>query len=303
MSAADLFKSCPRQFYYREILGYEPAKKPSWLIKGSAYDKLMEVYDLQGVMGANEAIPALFPNAFEAVDARFVLVQYHQKFGHEPMPPVEGGNQVGFGVVYRGNEVTGPVEFKVSGYIDKVCQVDDELVVVERKTTSDSIEDGSPYWDKLPLNAQIRCYVWYLLSGGNNAGKVVYEVIRKPSKTVNKVFDKTGISLEDYTQRLMEYVPTKTLVARRNIFITQNMVDDWITDHTLVYKQIQACKQHQKEIEALDYDGAYAWTKHEGSCGNYGGCNFLVVDQGLVTLEQGDFVKSEKWLKKNGGMK
>lgn len=308
VSAANLFKSCPRQFYYKEILGWEAAKKASWLVKGTAYDKLLEHYDLGGVLGANRAIPELFPNAFEQVDARFILVQYHQKFGHDPMPPVEGGNQHGFGVVYRGNEVTGPIEFRVTGYIDKVCQKGNELIVVERKTTAEefddgtaSIEDGSPYWKKLPLDPQIRNYVWYLRSKGANCGWVTYEVVRKPSKTLNKVFDKKGISLEDYTARLMEYQPVKTIVARKNIFITEEMCEEFILDHSLVYTQIQACKMKQAELQMDGLDGVLAWVRHEGSCDNYGGCVFRDVDEHKTTLERGDFVKSEKWLKKNGG--
>jgi hypothetical protein len=310
VSSASLFKSCPRAFYFREILGWESARKASWLVAGSAYDKLLEVYDLKGVMGANEAIPELFPDVYAQVDARFVLVQYHQKFGHDPMVPVEGGNQHGFGVPYYGNDVIGRVEVKVTGYIDKVSQKGDELIVTERKTTSEelgegsaTIEDGAEFWKKLPLDPQIRSYVWYLRSKGLKAGWVNYEVIRKPSKTFNKVFDKKGISLEDYTARLMEYAPVKTMVARKPIYVTEAMCEEFIIDHCNVHLAIQACKAKQKEIEALGYDGALAWTKHEGSCKNFGGCNFLVVDQGLVTLEQGDFVKSEKWLKKNGGVR
>lgn len=310
VSAASLFKACPRQFYYKEVLGWEAAKKASWLTKGTAYDKLLEFYDLGGLSGANKAIPELFPNPFEAVDARWVLAHYHQKFGHDPMPPVEGGNQHGFGVVYRGNEITGPCEFKVTGYIDKVSQKGNDLIVTERKTTSEdlddgtaSIEDGSPYWKKLPLDPQIRSYIWYLRSKGANCGLVNYEVIRKPSTTFNKVFDKKGMTLADYTERLMSYVPVKTVVARKPIFVTEQMTEEFIHDHTMTYLQIRACKVKQAEIELMGHDGALAWVKHEGSCKEYGGCIFKDVDEGLVTLERGNYVKSEKWLKKNGGKK
>lgn len=301
VSSASLFKSCPRLYYFKEVLGFEPAVKPAWLDAGNAYDKLLENYDLGGLQGAIEAIPDLFPNPYTQVDAKYILAHYHSAFADNPLPPVPGGNQVGFGVVYRGNEITGPCEFKVTGYIDKVHQRDDELMVVERKTTSESIEENSPYWQKLPLDSQIRSYVWYLRSQGNNCGWVTYEVIRKLSTTVNKAFDKK-CSLDDYVARLSQHQEKKTLVARKLIYISEDMTDDWITDHTNVYLQIQACKAKQKEIGSAGYDGSYAWVKHEGSCGNYGGCAFRSVDEGKITLEQGDFRKSEKWLKKNGGV-
>ena len=302
VSAADLFKACPRKFYYQEICGWEPAVQPSWLGKGTAYDKLLEHYDLGGLQGAVDAVPSLFKDPYDQVDAQYLLAHYHSKFGHDPLPPVEGGNQVGFGVPYHGNEITGPVEFRVTGYIDKVHQRDDELMVIERKTTSESIEDASPYWQKLPLNPQIRSYCWYLRSQGNNCGWVTYEVLRKLSSTVNKVF-KHDCSLEEYIARLSKHEEKKTLVARKMIFISEDMTDDWITGHTLTFQAIQRCKEKQKEVEEAGFDGSYAWVEHAESCKSFGGCAFRDIDEGKVSFEQGPYVKSEKWLKKNGGVK
>jgi hypothetical protein len=81
------------------------------------------------------------------------------------------------------------------------------------------------------------------------------------------------------------------------------MCDDWITSHALVWKQIQACKKHQAEIEALGYEPEYAWTKHEGSCAAFGGCFMRDCCEGLTTPEAGPYCKSEKWKKANGGTK
>lgn len=302
VSAANLFKSCPRLYYYREILGFEPAVQPTWLKAGSAYDKLLEHYDLLGVEGANSKIPELFSNPYEQLDAQYILSRYHAAFEVKKYPPVEGGNQFGFGIPFYGNEITGPVAFKVTGYMDKVSQEGDELIVTERKTTSESIEPGSEYWKKLPLDPQILCYQFAMRALGNNCGWTNYEVLRKPSTTVSSKFKK-DCTVEEYRDRLMHHEEKKTLVARKLVYTNQDMVDSWITDHALTFLQIQECKRRQAVIEEAGYEGVYAWTMHTKSCNDYGGCAFRSVDEGLVTLEQGDFVKSQKWLKKQGAVK
>lgn len=300
VSSASLFKSCPRKFYYQNVLGWEPAIKAPWLSAGIAYDKLLEHYDVGGLHHALEAIPNLFSNLYEQVDARFLLAHYHDKFASDPLPPIENGNQLGFGVVYCGNEITGPCKYKVTGYIDKVTQRGNEVLIVERKTTSEPIEENSGYWAKLPLDPQIRSYVWYLRSQGANCGWVVYEVLRKLSKTVNAVYKK-DCSLEEYTEKLLNYTEKKTLVARKRIFISEDMSDDFIVSHTHTHQAINFCAVRQDGIELSGYDGAYAWQQHEGSCNSFGGCPFKDVCENKVTLKQDAYVKSNKWLKNNGG--
>lgn len=313
VSEANDFKACPRLYYYKHVLGWEQANKPAWLAKGSAYDKLLENWDVVGFEEALKTIPDLFPNAYDAVDAEYILRLYNEKFKGNPLRPVtfdnKAGNQLGFGVDYTGNEVTGPVEVRVTGYLDKLTSTEGELEVVERKTTSDEIEEKrkakdsaaietqSPFWDKWGMDPQTKAYVWYLRSVGGKAGWVTVEAIRKPSAVVNKVFKKEG-PIEEYKARVMAHEEKKTLVARHRFYVDENQSDEFIVDHVNTLHTINCCKARQAEIESRNYDGQYAWTKNQDSCGNYGGCPHKDVCLGNTTHEaSGKFIKSERWLK------
>lgn len=305
VSEANDFKSCPRLYCYKHVEGWEQVLKPAWLTKGSAYDKLLEVWDTKSFDVALQSIPELFPNAYEAVDAEYILRVYHAKYKDSPLRPVtfdnKTGNQLGFGVEFKGNEVTGPVEYRVTGYLDKLSSLEGELEVVERKTTSDAIESASAYWTRWAMDPQTKCYVWYLRQMGGKAGWVTVEVIRKLSKTVNKVYDKS-VPIDEYREAVMAHTEKKTLVARHRFYVSQDDSDEFIVDHTNVLKDIGACKDRQVEIEAKGFDGMYAWTKNQGSCDNYGGCPHKDICLGNTTHERsGLFKKSDKWLKSRKG--
>lgn len=305
VSEANDFKACPRLYYYKHVCGWEQVNKPSWLAKGSAYDKLLENWDILGFEKALETIPELFPNPYEAVDAEYVLRLYNEKFQDAPMRPVtfdnKQGNQLGFGLDFKGNEVTGAVEYRVTGYLDKLSSVEGELEVVERKTTSEAIEPNSPFWLKWSMDPQTKNYVWYLRAMGARAGWVTVEVIRKLSTTVNpKAFDKK-CPIDEYRARVMAHVEKKTIVARHRFYVSEDQSNEFIVDHTNVLKDINGCKERQKEVEGRGYEGLYAWTKNQNSCGMYGGCVHRDICENKCTHESsGQFLKSEKWIKANG---
>jgi hypothetical protein len=185
--------------------------------------------------------------------------------------------------------------------------------VVERKTTSDeieqkrkakdsaSIEEQSPFWDKWGMDPQTKNYVWYLRTLGGRAGWVTVEAIRKPSATVNKVFKK-DCPIDEYRSRVLAHDEKKTLVARHRFYVSEDASDEFIVDHVNTLYMINGCKDRQAEIEANSFDGQYAWTKNQDSCSNYGGCVHKDVCLGNTTHEaSGGFVKSAKWLKNQEG--
>lgn len=280
--------------------------QPSWLSKGSAYDKMLEYWDTIGLDETLAKIPELFPNLYEAVDAEYILRIYHDKFKDDRLPPIaldgSPGNQLGFGEVVDKHEVIGDVTpFKATGYLDKLSQREGEAVVVERKTTSQSIEPGAEYWAQWALNPQVTSYVWYLRKKGLRAGRVVVEVLRKPSTTVNKVFDKK-IPVADYREKVMGHIEKKTLVARHELYVSVDQTVEWLLDTVMSVITIRNTDGMRGRVEQGGYCGFYAYPKHEKSCGDYGGCPFRDVCEGKTEItSSGKFCRSEKWLKHQGG--
>lgn len=266
-------------------MGWEPVETPRHLILGTQYDKLLEVWDTKGFAVAFSEIENLFQNAHEAEEAKVILNHYNETFKDDPLPPIEGGNQHGFGIE-RG-------DFKVTGFLDKISEKEIsgslQKIVVERKTTSEAIEEGSSYWDKLDLDPQIRCYVAYLRFRGWPSGWVCYEVIRKLSSSYHKsLAKKSSIPIDQYRSLLQELNYNKKLVARKWIYVDQRMVDEFEAEHRQnfqIFKLILDNLPEEEEKREFDF------VKHEQACDSYGGCHFKPICTKQTSLESCGFLK------------
>ena len=286
VSDSSEWKLCPRKFYYKKVLGYEPLETPKHFVLGNQYDSLLEFWDKHGYEKAVAQIPAIFTEDHDAEDAKLILSVFNKKFKDEPLPPVKDGNQVGFGIERNG--------IRVTGYLDKLTQKEisgeSQFVVVERKTTSDPIEETSVYWDRLDLDPQIRCYVSFLKSKGWPSGWVCYEVIRKLSSNYHaSLSNKYSIPIDQYRSLLSQLKLNKTLVARKWIYVSQEMVDEFDAEHFQTYQMFNVVKENlAKEEESRERD----FVKHEKSCNAFGKCDFLEVCKKQCRL--GDLNKFKK---------
>lgn len=72
--------------------------------------------------------------------------------------------------------------YQFAGKIDRIVRLPDgRLAVLETKTTSDSIEGDSDYWQRLRVDTQISGYIVAAQAMGYDVETVVYDVVRKPS--------------------------------------------------------------------------------------------------------------------------
>ena len=296
VSDANTFKQCPRKFYYSKVLGYESAVVPKHFVLGNAYDKMLEVYDKLGFEEAFVQIDGIFKNSHDSAEAEVILKIYHEKYKDSRLPPftIAGreGNQHGFGVALD--------KVWVTGYIDKVSMGDvganeGQLIIVERKTTSEPIEAGSAYWDKLDLDPQIRAYVWYASKLHAQTGWVCYEVIRKLSSSYDrKLAKKYDVPIDEYRSLLATLKYDKVLVDRRWFFVDKAMTQEFEEEHLTVWETANTPFLKGKEHEPG------SWPKHEGACKDFGGCQFApickrersfesMVENGVLTQEKGRF--------------
>lgn len=70
--------------------------------------------------------------------------------------------------------------FDFAGKIDVLILERGQVKIVEHKTTSDSLEPGSDYWDRLTMDTQISAYHLGAIELGFDPACVVYDGIRKP---------------------------------------------------------------------------------------------------------------------------
>ncbi len=294
VSDSNTFKLCPRSFLYRKVEGYEPFQTSHHLELGIQYDKLLETYDIGGFEKAFFEITYIFPDSHEAAEAEILLKAYHEVVKDDPLPPVaDRGNQHGFGVDCG--------EVRITGYLDKLSTKTlsgiEQHVVVERKTTSESIEENSYYWKRLDLDPQIRSYVWYLRSRGLTAGWVCYEVIRKLSSSYTpKLGKKKDIPIDQYRSLLAGLNYNKTLVARRWIYIDLEATREFEQEHKTVFSQFHTLREATVEAKAQGYalsDYSTLWPKHEQSCDAYGGCPYGPVCKKQTTFDNAQFIKKE----------
>lgn len=297
VSDSSNYKLCPRQFYYRKVLGWEPAERPKHLDLGIAYDKLLEILDTKGPDVATSSIASLFSDEHDAAEAEVILAYYlGTVYREDPLVPCEGGNQHGFGID------TGAC--RITGYIDKLHKRNisgvDEYVVVERKTTTEPIEQNSLYWNRLDLDPQIRSYVWYLRKRGWKAGWVCYEVIRKLNSAIDrKLVKKKEIPIDQYRSLLhgINY-SKKTLVARKWIYISEEMTNEFEVEQESVFTSYQSTMDRSQVAKEVGFDPEMLWVKHERSCDAYGGCEYAPICKRQVTFESsGAFVQGEKRFK------
>lgn len=310
ISAANTFRRCNRLFFYKYVQGWESILKAPWLEFGSHIDLLLEVMDTSNLENAVQASIALFPNPYDQLDVELILRLWQKQYGSDPLPPYDfngqKGSQFGFKKEFLGNEVTGLINMNISGYIDKVTLVGNDLAVWEGKTTSESIDSRSNYWSRLELDPQIACYVWALSEiAGKPVNWVWYQVIRKPNPTTNAVFKRThtvdgvdvSYTIEEYKKRLWKLLkeePARPIIVRRKLYISEERKAEWVTEHGQSFMEIQARRAHQKQLDEKGIPPQYAWPRNHLGCDMYGGCLFWDVCIGKTTVEaSGKFIKRE----------
>ncbi len=304
ISPANTFKLCPKKFFLEYIEGYDKSIKPPWLKLGDAYDQALAALDVcpDWEIGSTAALlkASEFLDGNEYIDFNFILMYYYKPFYEKnKFAPVFGGNQLGFG-----EPAYGGADWKITGYIDKVSEqvIDGQSchVVVERKTTTEPIEENSAYWDKLGLDPQIRSYVWYLKQMGFKSGWVSYEVIRKINSTLVSGLDRSLVG-KAYWDHLVAWYDRlghkKTLVANKMFYVTEDMCAEFVEEHAMTRGMVLETAKASEAMKEAGFNPESAWVKHEQSCKSYGGCHFLPYCQRSIDLSNPVFSKTHKQLK------
>lgn len=173
---------CQRQHFYKYELGLRKDSTGIALRFGSAWARGMEARWLGASF--DEALLAAIPEGvdLEAYDCSTVsalLAGYYDYYG-----PIETVGSLQPEVKFQSNfgKVKGLKDFTIEGKMDGLGHLKDgRNVLLEAKTTSDSLLPDSGYWDRLTFNMQVLQYIGEARKLGHDVQEVYYDVTRKPS--------------------------------------------------------------------------------------------------------------------------
>lgn len=171
--------ACPRKHYWRYEVGLSAAVSAGALRFGSAWHAAMECR-WQGMECAVALAKACEgADSFTELDVATLsglLAGYYARYGGEAETVKTLHPEQEFRYALDGSRT-----FDVCGKIDGLGVLcDGRLALVEHKTTSDSLEADSDYWQRLRFNPQIYQYVLAARALGWDVQTVIYDVTRKP---------------------------------------------------------------------------------------------------------------------------
>lgn len=272
-SRAQCFKLCPRKHYYSYVCGVRREQSAA-LRFGGAFHEALHLYkttedidratsflddNYRAMIDATDSEERIESLLLELVKVKVLLQGYIIRWADEPIEILESEIQFDLPIVNPQTEKASRT-YRNAGKIDAVAHYDGRLVILEHKTTGDSITTDSNYWDRLALDEQISRYILAARELGYDVGGVLYDVIRKPSiapKLVGRGEDRRRESLVEYSERLSEDIGTRPsfYFARREVVrfereLTEMRYEMWdiakqirqAERNNLHYKNSQSCR-------------------------------------------------------------
>lgn len=252
-SSLDAFKRCPRYYQYNVLQGWRPRETVENLAFGTALHGGVETYDaaiFSGVKHADatnlavaEAIKLGEPLKTSKDTGRTLetltraVVWYAEQFRDDNVrtavtPDGKPALEIRFEVPIPGTA------YRFSGRIDKLATINNELYVVERKTTDAALSDW--YFDRYSPNTQVSAYVWALS-----------EFLGVPINGVMIEAFQTGVSF--------------TRIQRGIAHRTRDQIAEFV-------KNTATLINHAEE-----YHNTGFFPMNESACMIYGGCKFRPV--------------------------
>lgn len=200
-SSLSAFRRCPRLYHLAYDLQLEPVRENETLAVGTCWHAAFE----QSPVAKPETVRWWFhenaPNDlwgeklyrlfmahrlyWRDQDAEYEVERVEHRFEYEVQPPLS-------------EQAERPQCVTIRGMIDSVIRYPDgRRGIIERKTTSDSVEDGSPYWDRLTLDTQVGIYGF----AADAPDVILYDVVRKPTIRPKKI---TKAEAEKITRQVNE---------------------------------------------------------------------------------------------------
>ena len=200
-SEAKTFRRCPRKHHYSYRLRRRPLARASALRFGTLWHVGLEVWwqtvDLDRAILAMRASDREI-DPYELAKAEALLIGYHFYWDSESIDVLAVEREFAIDLV---NPITGKKSrtFSVGGKADGIVfQPGVGHLIVEHKTTSESVVAGGDYWRKLRMDAQVSTYIAAGKALGFDIVGCLYDVVSKPTLEPRMA---TPMESRQYTQK------------------------------------------------------------------------------------------------------
>lgn len=295
---------CLRQHYWRYEIGLQRDETPLALQIGSAWARAMEArFKGQPMLNAlDAALPDTALDPYTATTIGILLEAYYDYWPTTDTINMTPETQ------FKEELQVGEELFLVEGKMDALGSVSGQPMLVECKTTGESVLPDSGYWLRLAFNLQILQYASAAWTLGYDISAAFYDVVHKPGikpkqvpdldkqglKVVldsagNRVFKKDGSPREsgdtekgfvvkshletpqEYGARLLADIRSRPdfYFARKEIPIMESDIEAFRLQRMAIAKLILSLRESEQGLS----DPSNAWPRH---CDKMicGGCQF-----------------------------
>lgn len=292
---------CPRAHFWCYEIGLQKDDSAGLALRfGSAWHRAMEYRWLGKTY--DEALTYAIPEGIDideisCATIAALLAGYYDYYG--PRERV--------GKLQPEQQFDHPIEgtkFSAQGKIDGLGLLKDKSqVLIESKTTGDSVKPDSDYWLRLRFNLQLYQYYFAAKEAGWDIQEVIYDVIRKPSikpKDVGRGAAKHKETADEYCDRLWKDTLARPefYFCRKEVPILESDLQQFINQRLSLTRMIEDFRGHENtalEKRVSPYRNQEAWPRNVST----NTCNFcqyksfclqnVIVD--LDNLPQGFSVK------------
>jgi hypothetical protein len=177
--------------------------------------------------------------------------------------------------------------FVEAGKIDGIlrCRSTGAIKVLEHKTTSEGIDAGSDYWERLAMDGQISKYVMAaVVQGGHDVRSVVYDVAKKPGQRPLRAGKPNEETPEEFHRRCLEVIReepasyfTLREIPRSDSDLLEYRKDAWSLSRQILY-----------------YRREKIWPRNPSACTAYGQCEFFDLCAGRASVDGIRFARKAK---------
>jgi hypothetical protein len=184
VSEVRCYQACARKHHYQYDMLYRPVDTAESLRFGTLIHKALEVWWSTETGPLSAAILAIGNTESDPVDrviAEELIRLYDSRWGAEPYEVLSVEQQFDTELI---NPETGSASrtFREGGKLDVLVRDmrDNRKLIVEHKTSSEDIQQGSEYWRRLQIDNQVSTYFVGARSLGHDVSACLYDVIGKP---------------------------------------------------------------------------------------------------------------------------